>query len=193
MENVYAEWTEVLLLIFLMTGIASSLVVWSIRNGISPMPTSAKVKFCLYNLLPNHLNGTIYDLGSGWGTLVIPLAGRYPDCPVIGFETSPLPYWMSVLRLKFFKTCSHLSNVQFVKSDFFSANLEDASLIVCYLYPGAMKKLKSKFEAELKPGTWVISNTFAVPGWKEERVLGAADLYHTKIYLYKTPLKVKKS
>ena len=48
-----------------------------------------------------------------------------------------------------------------------------------------MKRLKEKLEAELKPGTLVISNTFAIPGWAYEKMLEVDDLYRTKIYLYK--------
>lgn len=76
--------------------------------------------------------------------------------------------------------------MQLKRQDFFSVRLDDASMIVCYLYPGAMRKLQSKLASELKPGTWIVSNTFAIPGWTPESVIDIGDIYHTKIYLYRT-------
>lgn len=170
--------------IFLVCAVAiiGSLVIWSLRNGISPMPTSSKVKREMLALMPHNLNGTIYELGCGWGTLLFPLARKYPHCRIIGYETSPLPYGVCKLLLSFFKH----SNVEVVRRDFYSANLRDASLVVCYLYPGAMKRLESKFSAELRKETFVVSNTFAIPGWSPQTVKTIDDLYRTKIYLYKS-------
>ena len=70
-------------------------------------------------------------------------------------------------------------------ANFLRRDLRDADLIVCYLFPGGMEKLKPKLEAELNPGTIVISNTFAISEWKAMQILHANDLYHSPIYVYK--------
>jgi|694.fasta_scaffold57634_4 hypothetical protein len=159
-----------------------SIVFWTIRNGISPMPSSIKVKKILFSqALPIQVKGPILELGSAWGSLAIPLAKRYPKTRVIGYETSPIPYWIS--RLLAFLL--QLKNLTLVKQDFFEADFGNAALILCYLYPGAMKKLKLKFEKELMPGTIIISHTFAIPSWQAETILTVPDLYQTKIYIYK--------
>ncbi len=141
------------------------------------MPTSRKVKEALLRMAPKDLEGTLYDLGSGWGTLVIPLAKRYPQCQVIGVESSPIPYSISYFR-------KNPNNLRLLREDFFAISLENATMIACYLYPGAMLKLRDKFEEELHTGAWVISHTFAVPDWKPLQTVTVNDLYHTKIYLY---------
>ena len=64
------------------------------------------------------------------------------------------------------------------------ASWTDHIAFVCYLYPGAMRQLKEKFIKELKPGTMIISNTFAIPGWIPQQVWEVNDLYKTKIYRY---------
>jgi hypothetical protein len=174
----FAQLMVVLLLFFLFT-LVISVVIWSIKNGISPMPSTAVAKKALLALLPEKLEGKIYELGSGWGTLLIPLAKKFSSCQIIGFETSPLPYLYSKLR------CMSCSNVQLHYQDFFSANLKEADLVVCYLYLGAMEKLKTKLEVELQPGALVVSNTFAIHGWIPERVLELDDIYKTKVYLYR--------
>lgn len=161
--------------------IVGSIVIWSIRNGIAPMPTSFKAKQALLKALPPTVSGEVYELGAGWGTLLLPLAQRYPHTSIIGFETSTIPFYVTYLRMAL-KT---LPNLKLYRRDFFQADLQKAGLVVCYLYPEAMRRLKVKFEKELRPGTWVISNTFAVPGWKAIDKVEVGDLYRTVVYIYK--------
>lgn len=161
--------------------LAISIVVWSMRNGIAPMPTSFKAKKALVQSLPPIVSGNIYELGAGWGTLLLPLARCYPHSEVTGFETSPLPFFVTSCRLRL----SGLPNAAALRRDFYTIDLSEAGLVVCYLYPGAMQRLKSKFEAELKKGAWVISNTFAIPGWQPLQVVEVQDLYRNKLYVYR--------
>lgn len=159
-----------------------SIVYWTVKNGISPMPSSSKARHAITTLLPE-VTGPVYELGSGWGHLLWRLSKHYTDVPIIGIENSQVPYLFS----KFLFFLFPVKNLSIVRKDFLKTSLEDASLIVCYLYPGAMKKLQEKFTKELRPGTVVISNTFALTKWKPERELVLPDLYHTKIYLYRVP------
>lgn len=178
---------ELLIVLFLLSsiGLALSIVIWSIRNGIAPMPTSPKAKQALLKSLPPTLSGCVYELGAGWGTLLLPLAQSYPYSEVTGFETSPLPFFVTRCRL-YLKGVTH---AKVIRRDFYKADLSNAGLIVCYLYPGAMHRLKVKFDGELKSGTWVISNTFAVPGWEPQHVVDVHDLYRNKIYIYQVGSK----
>lgn len=168
--------------------VSASIIFWTIKNGISPMPTSLKAKKCLLEALPK-LSGIVYELGSGWGTLAFPIASRHPDVLVIGYETSPFPYFYS----KILSLLKRLPNLKLIRKDFFKISLTDASVVVCYLYPGAMQKLKVKFSEELKPGTLIISNTFAIPGWRPEKVIVVKDLYRSRIYIYKISDKMKEA
>ena len=47
-----------------------------------------------------------------------------------------------------------------------------------------MEKLKEKFLKELKPGTIIISNTFAISGLKPTQIIEINDIYKTKVYKY---------
>ena len=67
--------------------------------------------------------------------------------------------------------------------------MSGAELVVCYLFPGGMEKLKPKLEREVKPGAIVISNTFAISGWKATEILFASDLYRSPIYIYEKERK----
>ena len=145
------------------------------------MPTSPKQQRALLDSLPQDLQGKVIDLGSGWGTLAIGLAKKLPSCQITGYESSPIPHYVSAFFLLLFR----YPNLRFVRTDIFELSVGDAEAVICYLYPGAMTKLKSKLETELQPGTIVITNTFAVPGWKPEKIAEVADFHRSKIYFYR--------
>lgn len=161
-------------------GLLGNIVWYSWRYGITPTPTSSKVKDRLVQMLPLVVHGRILELGSGWGTLAFALARHFPDCQVIAYEISPIPYFISKIFHRFYS----YSNLTIVRKDFFTVSFHDASLVVCYLYPKAMKRLKVKFEQELVPAAYVLTHTFAVPGWTPISLEQASDLYYTPIYLY---------
>ncbi len=171
---------ELLLLSFLLL-IIGSIGFYTLKLGISPMPTFPNIRSLMIGLLPQDIDGVIYDLGSGWGSLVFSLADQHLKNRVIGFELSPVPWAASKLRWIF----SPHSNLNIRREDFFQADLKDAGLIVCYLYPGAMMKLKTKLEAELKPGTLVLSHYFSMPGWKPLKVITAAESHRSRVFLYR--------
>ncbi|EAU63345.1 conserved hypothetical protein [Stigmatella aurantiaca DW4/3-1] len=160
-----------------------SIVFFTLRTGISPMPTSAKVRRELLALIPPGLEGTVLELGSGWGTLAFALADACPRAQVVGFELSPLPYAFSWLRQRL----APRPNLRLVRQDFTNVSYEGASLAVCYLFPEAMRRLAPKLAEELPPGAFILSHTFALRGWTPSRTAVAADLYRTPIYLYAAP------
>jgi hypothetical protein len=175
--------------LFLILGTWFSVVLWTLKNEISPMPTTEKAKKKILAAIPRETQGIIIDLGSGWGSVAIRLAKLLPHCHVIGYETSPVPYLISVI----WAWLSGYGNLRFFRKNFFQQDLGQAALIYCYLHPKAMVKLKKKFDDELRPGTIVISNTFAVPGWNPVQVIQQQDIYRTRIYLYvKRPHTIEK-
>ncbi len=168
----------VVLIVFSFFSIA--IVGFSLHYGISPMPTSRKAKRAIFSLIPK-TQGNIYELGSGWGHLIFPLAKHYSYSQIRAFEGSPLPWLVSRGVLKVLR----FSNLTIERKDFFKISLKGASGVVCYLYPGAMKRLKKKFQEELKPGTFVVTNTFAIPDWTPEKIVEVNDFWHSQVYLYR--------
>lgn len=158
-----------------------SIVYWTIKNGISPMPTSFGIRTNIIELQMSLQPGVIYELGSGWGTLAFPLANKFTTHNVIAYETSKIPYFYCLLK----SLVSKQTNLQFKRSDFYKESLEDASLVFCYLYPAAMQKLKIKFDKELPNGCFVVTNTFSIPGCQPIETLQINDLYKSKIFIYK--------
>lgn len=154
---------------------------FTLYTGASPMPTPPAVARTMLDLLPEQIDGPIYELGSAWGSLAFAAAGRFPDAPVIAYEISPIPWIWSRLRLRL----SHRENLSIRLRDFFGQDLSDAAVVICYLHPQAMEKLRKKLEAELRPGTLVLCNTFAVRGWTPVAETGADDLHKSRVYLYR--------
>lgn len=102
----------------------------------SPLiPTSGRIKKILLCEIGKELerqkNQTVVDLGSGWGTLLIPLAKKFPNHKFIGIEKAFLPYIFSKIR------ASRLENGFFCRQDFFSFNLSDVNIVISFL----MKKM----------------------------------------------------
>lgn len=168
------------ILILIILVILISIVGTTYRYGIGPTPTSPKVKKELVKALPLNPLGTIYELGAGWGSLAFLLADHYPSKHVIAIEVSIIPLiWMQIRQI----FCRR-KNLKIEYGDFFQKNLLDAGMIVCYLYPGAMRKLEMKIEEEC-PHAIILTHTFALPNKKPKQVITADDLYNTPLYIYK--------
>ena len=106
----------------------------------------------------------VFDLGCGDGRVLIGLANNTGAEYLIGYEISFLFYVLSKLRI-FFLGLSKKVDIRF--DDFLMKDLSSADVVFCFLTPMAMKKLKPKFEKELKKGTRVISYSFMIPGWTD--------------------------
>ena len=152
-----------LFLIFFGAGIIISIVRYSLKYGISPMPSSKKCCDIIVELA----EGKVAELGCGFGGLARRLQKK--GCQVQAFEISPIPYFIAKLR-----------GVPVKRKDFFEEDLSGFDTIVCYLYPGAMTKLATK----LDPKAHIITNTFALPGWEKTKVFVANDLYKTEVIIY---------
>ncbi|OSM05123.1 methyltransferase [Magnetofaba australis] len=152
------------------------------RTGAPPMPSNGRMRRALLEVLPRAMSGRVVELGSGWGGLAWRLARLYPAVAVVGVECSELPWLVSWLRLKL--TWRRPKHLQFLYGDFFAQDLTDAQLVVCYLNPETMSRLRPKLMAELRPGAYVACIGFALPEIPPMAVRHLDDWMQTKIYLY---------
>ena len=162
-----------------------SIVVTSLRVGISPMPSSRKAQKAIISAIPPNTHGLIFDLGSGWGNVVFPLARSFPLATIRGVELSLVPWAVSRIGASLFGS----SNLDIQRGNFQDISLDGAEVVVCFLCPGGMTSLKTKFEEELKPNTLIVSNTFRLAGWEPEEVITLNDIHQTPIYRYRVPAK----
>ena len=147
---------------------------------ISWVPTPFEHIDPFFELAPVSSNDVVYDMGSGDGRLLFAAlekgAGR-----AVGVELNP----------DHVQTARDKANekrlqdkVTFVHADVMDVNLSEATVVFCYLITAASLALKPKFEAELKPGTRVVMESFPVPGWKPVETKSRD--YRT-YYLYRMP------
>jgi hypothetical protein len=108
-------------------------------------------------------DGVIYDLGCGWGALVMALARGFPQGQIRGIEMSPVPYWVARFRTR------NVSNVRLHRGSFYRADLRDADAITCYLLTKPMLRLGGFLDEALRPGTPVVSLAF----WFRDREVAA--------------------
>ncbi len=158
-----------------------SITYYSYLTGISPMPVGRRERKVIYTLFDKAKQGPSYNLGSGFGTLIIPLALSYPERRFIAYELSLIPYLFS-LSLKYILK---LDQLDIRRKDFFQEDLSEAKVILSYLYPGAMQKLSKKLKEELKDDAIVISSCFSLPQWKAKICIDLTRLIDTKVYLYR--------
>lgn len=167
--------------IFLFSSILFIFVWDSYRLKITPTPTSLKVKKKIFENLPKNIQGDIYELGSGFGTMTLALAKRYPSQFVKSYEKALIPFLFQQVLLWF----NPKKKVDLLKQDFRTMSLNHAGLVFCYLYRSIMPELAKKFEKELPEGTWVITHTFAIDNWPAYKIIYSNDMYKTPIYFYK--------
>jgi len=78
--------------------------------------------------------------------------------------------------------------VQIRWKNFWEVDLSRADVVFCYLFPDVMQRLAKKLEAELRPGSKVISSNFPLPGWLPYQVLHPYSGRHQDpIYIYRFP------
>ena len=161
--------------------------ITTLITGVPPQPSSKVVLKTIISILPKKLKGgeqfKVIELGSGWGGVANALARHYPKKKVVGLEVSFIPWLFSNLRL----FCQPQPNLSFHFQNFFKTDLSETSLIVCYLVPDTMERLREKFNLELPDGSLIVSNTFALNDWVPSKVLRADDVYRSPVYLYKMP------
>jgi hypothetical protein len=155
-----------------------SIIYYTFKNGIGPTITTKKVRKKLLEECPK-IEGSIAILGSGFGILAKDIATKYWSCTIYAYENSIIPFFVSKLMF------SRIKNLKFIKTDFYSIDLGVYKLLICYLYPEAMKKLKNKLLSEVDKPIEIITHTFKFNEITENKKIYCNDIYKTPVYFYK--------
>jgi len=139
----------------------------------------------------------VYDLGCGDGRIVCTAAKTY-KCKATGFDVDPERIKDSeATKAKLDKDIQKL--VSFKKQDIFELDLSDATVVTLYLLPRLNVKLIPQLK-KLKDGARIVSHDFDMEGVTPEKGYPIeveakrdnGDAYTSKVYLWKTPLKIEK-
>jgi predicted RNA methylase len=120
-----------------------------------------------FKIAPLSAADVVFDLGSGDGKLLFAAVEKGAG-KCVGIDIDPER--VKVAR-KAAKNKGLDTKITFIEADVVNADLSDATVIFCYLFPTASAALRPKFEKELKPGTRVVIEQFPVPGWEPVEVI----------------------
>lgn len=115
--------------------------------------TDKKTAEAICKLVKVNKKDTIYDLGCGDGELILLAVKKY-GASAVGIEIDPARYLYTKIRVIINKLNSR---IKLKRKNFFKENISGASIVVVYLVPKTLDKLKVKFLQELKPGTRIVS------------------------------------
>lgn len=149
---------------------------WAALRAAPFVPTRMADVRRMMALAQLHSGDHVIDLGAGDARLLTE-ALKVPGVTALGYELS-WPVWVAgQLRIRFYHAGGR---AKLRAQDFFHHSLADATVVMCFLTPGAMAKLAPKFQAELRPGTRVVSAVFPIPGWtpvKRDKPTGRVSVY----------------
>ena len=119
------------------------------------------------------------DLGCGDGR-VLRCANKRYGVRAVGYEINLLAC-LKAMGLSLFKP-----RIRLKIRNFWRADISEADVIYCYLYPDVLDRLSLKLRNELKSGGTVISGNFPLPGWTPTEVITCnQSLYNSPLYIYR--------
>ncbi len=133
-----------------------------VRVPFVPTPWSVvRQAITLANPLPGE---TVIDLGAGDARTLITASRYAKDLQLIGYELVPTVWLYGKLRLFLSRT-----KAQWLLRDLFKADVSKADVVFVYLLPSMLPKVCALFDAQLQPGTRVVSYAFQIPDHTPEK------------------------
>jgi precorrin-6B methylase 2 len=146
------------------------------------VPTPQEVVDAMLKLAKVSANDVVYDLGSGDGRIPITAARTY-GARGVGIDIDPQRIKEATENLK---TSGMGDKVRFLNQDLFTTNISEATVVTLYLLPSLNLKVMPKLNAELKPGTRVVSHAFDMGDIKPQQT---QNVNGRTIYLWTVPIK----
>jgi ribosomal protein L11 methylase PrmA len=146
--------------------------------GYQPTPMKTLEKMMEFSDLDEKKK--VFDLGSGFGRIVIEVAQRY-HATCVGVEVDPLKVWWSrrSIRRKGLEGYAKI-----VRSNLMDVDISSADVVYVFLWEGIMQRLKVKALAQMKPGSAVVSYYHKFDGWKPEK-----EESQMRVYRYRIPAR----
>ena len=131
------------------------------------VPTPNKIVTEMLKLAAVTKDDVVYDLGCGDGRIVVAAAREF-GARGVGIDKNPERIKEANENAR---RAGVTDRVKFIEGDLFAADLKDASVVTLYLMTHVNRKLRPKLWKELKPGSRVVSQTFAMGDWKPEKTV----------------------
>ena len=165
---------------FAMIAIVLMLVFSAVLKDRVPLYlTNDTTHQALVELVQTYRVRFVLDLGSGLGGVVRALARAGIDAK--GVEYSPM------LALLSNAWCRWLGLGQVSRGDMWQAELSQVDMVYVFLSPVPMTRLWQKACAEMKSGSLLVSNSFAIEGVEPLEVWELSDRRQTQLFIYQIP------
>lgn len=119
------------------------------------------------------------DLGCGFGGVVRAVAGEGRTAH--GVETAPMAYLVAAALSRL------TGRGKILRRDLWTTDLSEVDLVYAFLSPEPMPALYAKAKSEMRPGSLLVSNSFAVPDVEPTEVWELSDRRKTELFLYVMP------
>jgi SAM-dependent methyltransferase len=145
----------------------------SFLYGAGYQPTPRKIADRMLAMASIGPGDVVYDLGAGTGGLLF-RAAREGGARAVGVEVEPLR--ILILRARRFLGPA-AERIRIVWGDLFKLDYRDATVVLLFLWPEAMARLKPRLEEELPKGARVVTYWHPVPGWTPSELDDELKLY----------------
>jgi len=152
----------------------------TVKPDVIWVPTDDQVVTAMLKLANVTKRDVVYDLGCGDGKIVIAAARQF-GARGVGIEIDPEKVKEARAAVQ---AAGVGDRVTIIEGNIFdpSIKISDATVVTLFLLQSLNEKLRPRLQAELKPGTRIVSNAFHMGmAWPAERT---ADLPSTTIYLW---------
>jgi predicted O-methyltransferase YrrM len=146
------------------------------------VPTPQEVVDAMLKLAKVSASDVVYDLGSGDGRIPITAARTY-GARGVGIDIDPQRIKEATANLA---SAGVGDKVRFLNQDLFTTNISEATVVTLYLLPSLNLKVLPKLNAELKPGTRVVSHAFDMGDIKPQQTM---NVNGRTIYMWTVPIK----
>ncbi len=147
-------------------------------------PSSEEVVQTMLQIARVGREDIVYDLGCGDGRIVI-AAARKTGARGVGVDLDPQRIKESLANAR---KANVADRVRFFQQDLFRADIDEATVVMLYLWPEVNLKLRPKLLRELRPGTRVVSHSHDMGSWRPDQSTPAAEGH--RVYLWVVPANV---
>ena len=126
------------------------------------IPTPGEVVTKMLQMAKVGGRDVVYDLGSGDGRIVIAAVKDFGAARAVGIELEEARIQEANENAR---RAGVANRVEFRRQDLVETDFREATVVALYLSPAINMTLQPKFQAELRPGSRIVSHAFDMGDW----------------------------